>query len=259
MRIMILNHQSKREGGSAYEARVAALFASYASPGTTIELHYPEDLGGSEVTSRLRKSQALAGLHHALETPALVKKTIEAERSGFDAVVQSNTFDPGVEVARCAVRIPVVGVLRAACHFAATLCDRFGLIAPLDSHAVYAQRIIENYRMGRFVSGLKAINTYETGDLSAHHDLLVERMLAVGKELIADGAQALIPLGARLVPYVVSPLELEAELKVPVINTELVGIRHAETLVNGKNSHSIKSYPWSEGLTPENISRRAAD
>ena len=256
---MILNHQSKREGGSAYEARVAALFASYASPGTTVEMHYPEDLGGSEVTSRLRKSQALAGLHHALETPALVKKIIEAERSGFDAVVQSNTFDPGVEVARCAVRIPVVGVLRAACHFAATLCDRFGLIAPLDSHAQYAHRIIENYRMGRFVSGLKAINTYETGDLSAHHDLLVARMLAVGKELIADGAQALIPLGARLVPYVVSPLELEAELKVPVINTELVGIRHAETLVNGNISHSIKSYPWAEGLTPENISRRAAD
>jgi Asp/Glu/hydantoin racemase len=257
MRIMILNHQSKREGNPAYEARVAALLQSYTSPGTTIEVHYPEDLGGSEVTSHLRKSQALAGLHHALETPALVKKVIEAERLGFDAVVQSNTFDPGVEVARCAVRIPVVGVLRASCHFAATLCDRFGLIAPLDSHAVYARRIIENYRMGRFISGIQAINTYETGDLSAYHDLLVERMLAVGRELIAQGAHAIIPLGGRLVPYVVSPLELEAELKVPVINTKLVGIRHAETLVNGKTSHSLQSYPWSGGLTPENISRRA--
>ena len=183
-----------------YEARVAALLQSYTSPGTTIEVHYPEDLGGSEVTSHLRKSQALAGLHHALETPALVKKVIEAERLGFDAVVQSNTFDPGVEVARCAVRIPVVGVLRASCHFAATLCDRFGLIAPLDSHAVYARRIIENYRMGRFISGIQAINTYETGDLSAYHDLLVERMLAVGRELIAQGAHAIIPLGGRLVP-----------------------------------------------------------
>jgi len=259
MRIMILNHQSKREGSPAYEARVAALLQSYTSPGTTIEVHYPEDLGGSEVTSHLRKSQALAGLHHALETPALVKKVIEAERLGFDAVVQSNTFDPGVEVARCAVRIPVVGVLRASCHFAATLCDRFGLIAPLDSHAVYARRIIENYRMGRFISGIKAINTYETGDLSAYHDLLVERMLAVGKELIAQGAHAIIPLGGRLVPYVVSPLELEAELKVPVINTKLVGIRHAETLVSGKTSHSLQSYPWSDGLTPENISRRAME
>ena len=259
MRIMILNHQSKREGNPAYEARVAALLQSYASPGTTIEVHYPEDLGGSEVTSHLRKSQALAGLHHALETPALVKKVIEAERLGFDAVVQSNTFDPGVEVARCAVRIPVVGVLRASCHFAATLCDRFGLIAPLDSHAVYARRIIENYRMGRFISGIQAINTYETGDLSAYHDLLVERMLAVGRELIAQGAHAIIPLGGRLVPYVVSPLELEAELKVPVINTKLVGIRHAETLVNGKTSHSLQSYPWSGRLTPENISRRAME
>lgn len=256
MRVMILNHQPKREGGPEYEARVTALLQSYASPGTTIEMHYPEDLGGTEVTGHLRKSQALAGLHHALETPALVKKTIEAERMGFDAVVSSNTFDPAVEVARCAVRIPVIGVLRTACHFAATLCDRFGLIAPLDSHALYAQRIIENYRMGRFVSAIKAINTYETGDLSAYHDLLLERMVAVGKELIAQGAQAIIPLGGRLVPYVVAPLELEAELKVPVINTKLVGIRHAETLVIGKSSHSIKSYPWSEGLAPENISRR---
>src|SRR5919109_2025121 len=208
MRIMILNHQSKREGNPQYEARVAALLQSYASPGTTIEVHYPEDLGGSEVTSHLLKSQALAGLHHALETPALVKKVIEAERLGFDAVVQSNTFDPGVEVARCAVRIPVVGVLRVACHFAATLCDRFGLIAPLDSHAVYARRIIESYRMGRFVSGIKAINTYEAGDLSSYHDLLVERMLTAGKELISAGAPPLSPLGGRPVPYLGSPLQL---------------------------------------------------
>src|SRR5262249_27588079 len=115
MRIMILNHQSKREGSPEYEAGVTRLLAGFASPGTTLEVHYPEDLGGTEVTSHLRKNQALAGLHHALETPALVKKIIEAERSGFDAVVLSNTFDPGVEVARCAVRIPVIGVLRVAC------------------------------------------------------------------------------------------------------------------------------------------------
>jgi hypothetical protein len=43
------------------------------------------------------------------------------------------------------------------------------------------------------------------------------------------------------------------------LHGELVGIRCAETLVLGKNSHSIKSYPWAEGLTPENISRRAVE
>jgi hypothetical protein len=81
----------------------------------------------------------------------------------------------------------------------------------------------------------------------------------VGRELIAEGAHAIIPLGGRLVPYVVSPLELEAELKVPVINTKLVGIRYAETLVDGKSSHSLKSYPWSEGLAPESVTRRAVE
>ena len=124
--------------------------------------------------------------------------------------------------------------------------------------AIYARRIIHNYGLARFVSGIKAINTYEAGDLSAYRDLIIEKTLAVGKELIAEGAQALIPLGGRLVPYVVSPEELEAELGVPVINTKLVGIRHAETLVLGKTSHSLRSYPWSPGLTPESVTRRGA-
>jgi hypothetical protein len=56
--------------------------------------------------------------------------------------------------------------------------------------------------------------------------------------------------------YVVSPEELEAEFKVPVINTKLVGIRHAETLVVGKTSHSLSSYPWAGGLKPESVTRR---
>jgi hypothetical protein len=63
MRIMYLNHQSKREGTPEYEARIAKLVNSYASPGTSVEIHYPENLGGTEVLSHLRKSQALAGLH----------------------------------------------------------------------------------------------------------------------------------------------------------------------------------------------------
>lgn len=258
MKIMYLNHTSKREGSDEYHARIEALANSYASPGTTVEVHRPEDLGGNQVLDHLRKSQALAGLHHALEVPALVKKVIEAERTGYDAVVFSNTFDPGVEVARCAVRIPVVGVLRASFHFAASIADRVGLIAPLDSHALYARHIIERYGMEKFLSGVKAINAYETGDLTPYRNMIFERLLEIGKELIADGAHALIPLGGRLVPYVVKPLELEAELKVPVINTKLVGIRQAETMVLGKSSHSLKSYPHAAGLTPENVTRREA-
>ena len=48
----------------------------------------------------------LTGLHHAMATAALIRKTVWAQDNGYDAVIQSNTFDPGVEpgASRCAFR-----------------------------------------------------------------------------------------------------------------------------------------------------------
>src|SRR3990170_2711568 len=139
MRIMFLNHSFHRHSPEL-EAHILELLKSYASPDTIFELAYPEDLGGGEVLSLLEQGKALSGLHHILETPALVKKTIEAEQLRFDAVIQSNTFDPGVEASRLAVRIPVIGIESVALHFAATISDRFGLIVPLETHMPHTLR-----------------------------------------------------------------------------------------------------------------------
>jgi allantoin racemase len=257
MRIMFLNHTFKHAGHDDREAHILELLNSYASLGTSIELHYPDDLGAGAVLRQLEKRKALSGLHHILETPALVKKIIEAERDGFDAVVQSNTFDPGVEAARLAVRIPVVGVLRSSCHFAACLCDRFGLITPLETHIPYVTRTLTTYGMNQFIMGVKAVELYESGDLSTHHQLILERTIAVGCDLVASGAQAIIPLGGRLFPYEITPEELEPEIGVPIINTKAVGIRFAELMVSAKMIHSQKAYPWSPGLNPDDVSRRS--
>ena len=255
MRIMLLNHSSRRHAAEV-ETHIVNLMNSYASPGTTVELQYPDDLGGGEVLRQLEARKVLAGLHHILETPALVKKTIEAERAGFDAVVQSNTFDPGVEAARLAVRIPVVGVLRASCHFTACLCDRFAFIVPLDSHVPYVYRIMQTYRMDSFVTDVKAVNVYES-DMSKQHNVILQRAVGLAREMVDRGAQAIIPLGGLLFPYEVDPKELEDKVGVPVVNTKAVGIRFAELMVSGKMTHSQKAYPWSAGLSPEDVSRRS--
>ncbi len=256
MRIMFLNHSFRRHSREL-EAHITALLQSYASPGTTFELAYPEDCGGGEVLSLLEERKALSGLHHILETPALVQKTIEAERLGFDAVIQSNTFDPGVEASRLAVRIPVVGLLRASLHFAACLCDRFGLIVPLETHIPHTMRLVQTYGMTPFISGMKTIGLYDIGDLSGYHDTVVERTVTAGRELVQQGAQAIIPLGGKIYPYVVTPEELEPAIGVPIVNTKAVGVRFAELMVNGKIAHSQKAYPWSAGLSPEAVSRRS--
>lgn len=256
MRFMFLNHSHQRHPPQL-EEHILRLLKSYASPETSFELAYPEDLGGSEVLRLLEQRKALSGLHHILETPALVKKAIEAERRGFDAVIQSNTFDPGVEASRLAVRIPVVGLLRSALHFAATLCDKFGLIVPLESHIPHTMRMVQSYGMAKFVSGIRTVALYDTGDLSGYHDLVIERTLEVGRDLVATGAQALIPLGGKIYPYVVTPEELAPRLGVPIVNTKAVGVSSAELLARNKISHSIKAYPCPSGLDPDQVSRRS--
>src|SRR5262249_27305242 len=138
---------------------------SYASPGTTFELAYPEDLGGGAGLSLLEERKALSGLHHILETPALVQKAIESERLGFDAVMQSNTFDPGVEASRLAVRMRVICLLWASLHFAAASRDRFGLIVSLDTHMPDPMRQVQTYGMAPFVCCIKTGGLYDTGDL----------------------------------------------------------------------------------------------
>jgi Asp/Glu/hydantoin racemase len=185
-----------------------------------------------------------------------VKKILEAERSGFDAIVQSNTFDPGVEAGRLAVRIPVVGVLRSSCHFAACLCDRFGVIVPYDSYVPYVWRLMETYRVEHLVSDINALNISES-EITTHRALVVDRIIALGQAMVARGAQAIIPLGGNFVPKEISPDELESKLGVPIINTNAVGIRFAEIMVITKNSHSQKAYPWAPGLTPEAIVKRS--
>lgn len=255
MRIMFLNHSFKRHSPEL-EAHITKLLKSYASPGTTFELAYPEDLGGGEVLRLLEERKALSGLHHIVETPALVKKALEAERSGFDAIMQSNTFDPGVEASRLAVRIPVIGLLRASLHFAASICDRLALIVPLQTHMPHTMRLVQTYGMTAFVCGIKTIGLYDTGDLAHYHDVVMERTVAVGKELVQEGAQAIIPLGGKIYPYVVTPEELEPRIGVPIINTKAVGVSHAELMVRSKISHSEKAYPWSGGLNPDAVSQR---
>ena len=187
----------------------------------------------------------------------MVKKAIEAERRGFDGVIQSNTFDPGVEASRLAVRIPVIGLLRASLHFAATICDRFGIIVPLETHMPHTMRIVQTYGMTPFVCGIRTVGLYDTGDLSGYHDIVVERTVAVGKELIEQGAEAIIPLGGKIYPYVVSAEELEPHLGIPVINTKAVGVSYAELMARNQIKHSLKAYPCPTGLDPEAVSQRS--
>jgi allantoin racemase len=171
-------------------------------------------------------------------------------------VIQSNTFDPGVEASRLAVRIPMVGVFRATLHTAATLCDRIAITVPLDGHVTHTWRILRSYGMEDFVEDIRPIGIYGEA-LITRKDELYGRTVDLMKALKNETrAQMLLPLGGALIPYVVSPDDLAKEVGLPVLNTKAIGIRFAETLVGLGMAHSPRAYP-NAGLKPEDFTQKA--
>src|SRR5689334_10610738 len=206
MRILLLNQAPKTPSrGPAYDVdAIEKLVNSYASPGTRIEIGFPDNFEGSEVFHKLGGQSNLNGLHHMMETPAIVRKIVWAAENGYDAVISSNTFDPGVDGGRLAVSIPVIGPLRTSMHAALTLADRVGITVPLASHVPYTRRILRSYGLEPFVSGMKPIGIYGK-NLKQRKDEIFDVTVKTIRSLIDEGAEIILPLGGAIIPYVVDP------------------------------------------------------
>jgi allantoin racemase len=244
MRMLMLNQAPRRKDRHpAYDVpAIEALVNSYASPGTKIEIGFPDDFEGSEVFHRLGAASNLNGLHHMMEAPAIVRKIVWAAENGYDAVISSNTFDPGVDGGRLAVDIPVIGPLRTSVHAALVLADRVGITVPLASHVPYTRRILRAYGLESFVTGIKPIGVYGK-DVKSRKDEIFDITAGLIRSLVAEGAEIVVPLGGALIPYVVDPADLAKATGVQVINTKIVCIRFAEMCVTYGMTQSAITYP----------------
>lgn len=241
IRILFLNQAPKNQ---AYDVpTIEAQLNSYASAGTKVEIGFPDDYEGSQLFDTIGKQSALNGLHHMMETPSIVRKIFWASQNGYDAVISSNTFDPGVDGGRLAVNIPVIGLLRTSMHAALTLADKVGITVPLAPHVPYTWRILRAYGLDRFVSDIKPIGIYGK-EIKARKDEIFGITADLIRALVKDkGAEIIVPLGGALIPYVVDPLDLEKATGVQVLNTKAIGIRFAETCVSFGMTQSAITYP----------------
>ncbi len=242
MRIMFLN-QAPRRSAHYDPAAIEAQLNSYASPGTKVEIGFPDDYEGSRIFETIGSQSALNGLHHMMETPAIIRKIFWAAQNGYDAVIQSNTFDPGVDGGRLAVDIPVIGLLRTSMHAALTLADRVGITVPLSPHVPYTWRILRALGLDRFVSDIRPIEIYGA-DIAVRGKEIFETTKRIMRALVDETrAEIIMPLGGAIIPYVVDPKDLAAATGVQVLNTKAIGIRFAEMCVALKMTQSALTYP----------------
>src|SRR3974390_1802187 len=98
MRILVIDQAPQTEGSQPYDvAAIERLLNSYASTGTKVEIGFPDNFAGSNVFLKIGAQSALNGLHHMMETPAIVRKIFWAAQNGYHPVISSNTFEPGVD------------------------------------------------------------------------------------------------------------------------------------------------------------------
>jgi len=245
MRILFVDQQPRTEKSvQPYDiAAIEKLLNSYASPGTRVEIGFPDDYAGSQLMNTIGGQSKLNGLHHMMETPSIVRKIFWAAENGYDAVISSNTFDPGVDGGRLAVNIPVIGLQRAAMHAALTLADRVGITVPLAPHVPYTWRLLRTIGLDRFVSDIRPIGIYGA-DISQRGPEIFDTTVKVMRGLIAETrAEILLPLGGAIIPYVVDPKDLAQAVGVQVLNTKAIGIRFAEMCVACGMTQSAITYP----------------
>jgi len=254
MRILFLNQAPQR--AAHYDpAKIEAQLNTYASPGTKVEIGFPDDYEGAQVFDALGGQSALNGLHHMMETPAIVRKIFWAAQNGYDAVISSNTFDPGVDGGRLAVDIPVIGLLRTSMHAALTLADRVGITVPLPPHVPYTWRILRTLGLDRFVSDIRPIGVYGS-DIAKRKNEIFDITEKLIRGLIDETrAEIILPLGGALIPYVVNPDDLAKATGAQVLNTKAIGIRFAEMCVAFGMTQSAITYPRAKLTYEDFVSR----
>jgi allantoin racemase len=246
MRIMALSQTSAGARDPVHHESTERLLRSYVSPGTAIDLCYPDDHAGERVAARMGAQSARTELHYLVSIPALVHKVVWAQENGYNAVVVANAFDPGVEAARLSVRIPVIGQCRTSLLVAAGLAERIGITVPYDGYGLHVQRLLRTYRLEPFVVDVRSLALKAGGRtqdvIASQRDVLGQLTHLMRSMVEETGADCIVPLGAAVIPYVVSPQDLQRALGIPVLNPTEIAIRFAEMCVSMGLAHSPGAY-----------------
>jgi allantoin racemase len=190
--------------------------------------------------------KGLTNLHRALVAPLVTRAAIEAEGDGFHAVVPYGTLDLGVEEARHAVDIPVLGPGRTGAHSAAIVSHRFTVLCYDQPHVVMFRRLLREWDVAAHVSSIREVGVAVT-EMAADTGHLRRRFLDTAREAIAaDGAELILPLGMTMVPVHLAAGDLTGELGIPVLEPLALTLHLAGALASTGYVNSRVAYPPAE-------------
>ena len=225
---------------SSHAEAAQRLYAAHARPDARI----------SAVSLEHGPASVECQLEDALAAPGVVAAAIQAERDGVDAVIIDCMNDPGMEAAREAVSIPVVGAAQASMLLASLLAHKFSVISTAARDVYPTALLARRYGLASSHASTRWVDIPVLElrqDPSKLLELLVDESL---RAIQHDGAQAIVfgCTGMRGMAAAVQQELRQAGNDAIVIDPSLAALKWAEMLVDLKLAHSQRTYPPLEAL-----------
>ena len=209
---------------------------SYAREDLTLSIGFPDrgpELGGHESRTAL-----------ILAVPELIKNAIKAEKEGVDGIMIDCMADPGVEVLREIVSIPVLGPGHASMYAAALLGRRFSLLVTTDMSARYFLDHVHKAGLDSRHASCQAVDI-SPEEIDADPGRTVELLVEAAREAIVEARADTLILGCTaFVSHFENIREkLKAmKLSVPLIDPFAVTINLLVALIDAGLTQSRIAY-----------------
>lgn len=211
-----------------YQDALRRILEESKDPDTEIEMHGITKVGG--VADQFRYLDYL-------ETAELLENCQQAMRKGFDAFLIGNIGDPGLQICREIVTIPVLGLCETSAHIACMMGGTFSFV-PLN--AKFTTRIVENidrYGLRSRLRGLNRMRMERLNDFEAcftdesARQRIIEQFMEPAARNIEEGAEVVIAAGGVPMVILAQAGIHEAAPGVPLLNGVTALLKSAEAVV----------------------------
>jgi allantoin racemase len=188
----------------------------------------------------------------ALAQPETIRLAREAEDEGIDACIIACFSDPGLDGAREAVSIPVIGEGQAGLHLASLIASRFSVITTWDQCIPRIRRLVCRAGFGGKLASVRATGV---GVMALSNDCVGRMVDEAVKAVKGEGAEAIVlgctGTGENLPAEIGAAVQATVGVCVPIIDPVPAAFAFAQACVTTGLRHSKVAFPPIVSTRPE--------
>jgi allantoin racemase len=225
MRVLIVNPNTTE----SMTEKIAAAARGAAAQGTVIDA----------ITAPMGPESIEGYYDEAFALPGLIQAIVAGEQAGADGAVIACFDDTGLDAARSAAAIPVVGICEAAIHLVSPLAHRFSVVTTLSRSIPPLEALAERYGVARRCRVRAAeVSVLALEDRASGAVAKIEHEIVLA--LREDRAEAII-LGCAGMTDLAA--EFAGKFGVPVIDGVTAAVKMIEALAGiGLRTSKIGAY-----------------